>query len=605
MISRGQELALWQLKEISSADGWSLFIEEVQEPNDQIPYLKIRISIRIGPIKIVEEGLQLHDREEFVLFIPQQFPFLKPEVSIEHDRFSGKPHVQWIHHLCLYQSSTEWNVSDGMFGLIDRLELWLTKGAMNQLDPDDQPLHPPAVYSDVRIGKLIIPKEDTPKFDDPFWLGFTSITKFPERIELGSWHNLDDPSIRGEVAVALLFSSPLPWEYPIKGSILFEEFERHGIAKEVLFRILKASSMLTPQGDQMYLVVGSPMRGIAGGDRKQHLSVWVLDAEAVDYIRITINQTADTTEIAEIRKKIQDLITQCLENSKISWCPIIEARPEVTIRRDYNSHLSFFRGKSVSIWGCGALGGNIAMFLGRAGVSKLVLRDNGIVTPGILVRQVYTGSDVGQQKVEALRMHLLSISYLSTPEIVVQSTNIVNELSSEAFDWTDGCEFIIDATASDLVRRKLDIIWNKSSFRKIPIASVMINQSADQVISVVSGPNYSGASWDVMRKSKIEILRNIDLLDYANSFFPSEIMQKPFQPEPGCSEPTFIGSGADCAALSAIGTNYIANVFNSKINNQASSHLFSQSDASSKKFEFQPDIVVPVETCEIRLTHGQ
>ena len=147
-MTRGKKLALWQLQEIAAADSHSLTIEKIEEPSNSQPWLWVTLSLLIGPVALAESGLQLRERETFYFAIPPRFPFQKPEVNVTHNRFAGKPHVQWVYHLCLYQSATEWNPSDGMFGLVDRLEYWLRQGALNQLDPEGEPLHPPAGYAD-------------------------------------------------------------------------------------------------------------------------------------------------------------------------------------------------------------------------------------------------------------------------------------------------------------------------------------------------------------------------------------------------------------------------------------------------------------------------
>lgn len=609
-MTKGQNLAIYQLQEIAAADTHALEIESVEEPSETNSLLCITVSLLIGPIPVTEDGLQLRERETFLFRIPSAFPLHKPFIEVSHYRFAGKPHVQWGRHLCLYQSEVEWNARDGMFGLINRLEYWLRQGAIDQLDPEGQALHPPVVYADYEKGKLIIPKVNTPTFQSPYWLGVAKIVNFPTRIEITAWFDLNNIPSEGDCAFALLFAAPLPWEYPTKGTELFRECERQGVPKEFLFRVLKASSILTPNGQPIYCVLGSPMRGIAGGPRKQHLSVWMIDAQTADYIRNTIGETSDTVMITELRAKFEELLVHFLENARILWCPVAEARPEITIRRDQESIISYFRGKSVSIWGCGALGAHIAICLCRAGVRRLVLRDKGMVTPGILVRQPYIDDDVGKPKVEALKNHLLAIR----PELEILSciSNLETELSMGSFDWSDGADLVIDATASELVRRRLEMIWNSSQTRRAPIAALMLDQSAKRLIIGVVGAEFSGGTWDVFRKAKLKMLSGQNFIMFADSFFPSEVKQRPFQPEPGCSEPTFIGSAADSASLAAIGLNLIAKEF---VQNPsflfAVSHVFTQPtelksglSGTSGRFDFQQDFILRLSDYEVRINQA-
>ena len=607
-MTDGQSSALWQLREMVAADPGCIEIENVSGPTEESSWVWLTVSIRIGAIPRVEGGLWLRERETFQIGVHPDFPLYAPSVWVGHTRFAGQPHVQWTRYLCLFQAAAEWNPSDGMFGLLDRLEYWLHRGALNQLDPEGEPLHPPAVYTDLKIGKYVIPKANTPVFEGSLWLGLAEIVDHLRRIEIVGWFDLDSLPSNGRVAMSLLFNSPLPWEYPTKVAELFGECERQGVAKEFLFKILKAASSLTPEGQPLYMILGAPMRGIAGGARKQHLSVWAIEAEAAESIRLTISQINDREDIAELREKFARSLMDVLGTMSISWCPVIEARPEVTVRRDIESPLSHFRDKSVSVWGCGALGAPVAIHLCRAGARRIVLRDKAIVTPGILVRQPYVEDDVCNQKVEALKSHLLSIR--RDIEIEAIHSNVETLLSTLDESWSDGSDLVIDATASDLVRRRLEIRWPSSEQERVPVASLMLDRSATRLITAVVGAQFSGATWDAFRKAKIEILRDPLMKGFADGFFPAEITERPFQPEPGCSEPTFVGSSADSSALASVGLNLIATQIKDIEGESAISTFFSQPalasgvSCSPSFVKHKADFVLLLKDHQIRITQS-
>lgn len=604
-MTPGQNLAVYQLGEVAAAGvDRTLEIERVINPNGSDPRVRVFIRVRIGSVAEVGTGLHLREWEQFMLLIPPRFPFQRPDVIVLHNRFAGKPHVQWIHHLCLYQSSSEWNPSDGIFGLLDRLEYWLKQGALDQLDPIGEPLHPPAVYADYAVGKIVVPRENTPQFDSAFWLGVVQTIEHSERIELGAWHSLDNVPPDGKCAIALLFSSPLPWEYPTNVAEFFRESERQGVGSEYLFRILKLASLFTDPGQPIYLVLGSPMRGVAGGLRRQHLSVWAIESQMSDYIRNTVGNWTDTNELSVLRENFESLLKDHLAQSKLSWCRVLEARPEVTERRDRSAPIQFFRGKAVSIWGCGALGAYVALSLCRAGVRKLVLRDYGIVTPGILVRQPYMADDIGKLKIDALKSQLLLIR----PDIEIETiqSNIETDLSKQDFDLSNGSDFIIDATAADLVRRRLEMVWNRTS-KRVLISALMLDNEAKRLITVVVGPENSGAAWDTFRNTKLMLLKDSTYVEFSNAFFPAKQKGNLFQPEPGCSEPTFIGSNADSTALAGIGLNLIAQDAAIVAKDAAISHVFAQpasGQAHSSAFNFEKGIVVQTGDFEIRLSQA-
>ena len=60
-----------------------------------------------------------------------------------------------------------------MYGFIKRLDAWIRDAAVNNLDPDDAPLHPPVAYS--TINRLFVPRADTPLVDRSPWFGLAGI----------------------------------------------------------------------------------------------------------------------------------------------------------------------------------------------------------------------------------------------------------------------------------------------------------------------------------------------------------------------------------------------------------------------------------------------
>ncbi|MEJ2885225.1 ThiF family adenylyltransferase [Actinomycetospora aeridis] len=102
-------------------------------------------------------GITVRARERFRLLVPVTFPFDPPHVFVTHRRWAKTPHVQWGRLLCLYAStSVEWTPADGIRGLVERLSLWLERAAADDLDPDDQPLHPPVTYTDRSAGIVVV-----------------------------------------------------------------------------------------------------------------------------------------------------------------------------------------------------------------------------------------------------------------------------------------------------------------------------------------------------------------------------------------------------------------------------------------------------------------
>jgi hypothetical protein len=76
-------------------------------------------------------------------------------------------------------------------------------------------------------------------------------------------------------------------------------------------------------------------------------------------------------------------------------------------------------------------------------------------------------------------------------------------------------------------------------------------------VHVVSPAAHTGGPADVSRRAKLETLSRPEFMHYADEVWPRG-RHPIFQPEPGCSEPTFIGAAADVASLAGMMLNAIA-----------------------------------------------
>ena len=284
--------------------------------------------------------------------------------------------------------------------------------------------------------------------------------------------------------------------------------------------------------------------------------------------------------------------------TNISWCRVLENRAEVTVRRDTGSDLTWFSDKSVTLWGCGALGSHVAEALVRANVAKLKLVDNGIVKPGILVRQLFEDGDIGRPKARALAERLRRIR--PSVAITFHQTNLVPELLAED-GWADGVDVVIDTTASRAVLATLERCRRRVRGMRVhhglvpPIASLVIGHDAHDGFAVVSGPSFTGAPDDVCRKAKIALFHSEKNAHFLSEFFPWSERHTPFQPEPGCSENTFTGSVADVAFLSAGMLNAVAKNLSQNRPEAAAAYFLRQpswsadSAPSFASFDWEPD----------------
>jgi predicted acylesterase/phospholipase RssA len=262
-----------------------------------------------------------------------------------------------------------------------------------------------------------------------------------------------------------------------------------------------------------------------------------------------VPRPSDDDDAADLREKLLEALASWMDVARLRWCSVAEDRPEIVIRRDDGSPMPHaFAGKKVVVWGCGAIGGHVAEWIARSGVSELVLYDRDVVTPGVLVRQPYRDQDIGVGKVYVLRDRLLEVA----PGLAVEA-RCRDVLSGPlaAGDWHEDADVVIDATASAAVRAKLERARRTAPAPRTTVVAILFGHTAERGLAVVVPPGYSGGPEDALRQVKLACALRDRLRAFADEFWPTEPRTDHFQPEPGCSDITFRGSAAEVAALSA------------------------------------------------------
>lgn len=547
-LSAGQRLALHQLGEIAARSDGALEIVDGPVEGPDAKYISVSLSLATRHYRR-PAGLALRDRERLKLFLHPDFPFRLPWLHFGHSRHLGAPHVQWGRHLCLYQApETEWNPGDGLFGFFERVEQWMAAAGKGQLDPDDAPLHPPVAYP--KSATRFVIRTDAPATAaDDYWLGCANLERIhASRLDLTGWTAFADWDVSSDAptAAAILFNAPLPMEYPSKINDLIKVFEGAGLGFAILYQLLRLNALITPVGEPGYFVLGAPMRRKAAGEPlRQHLTVWEIEATALETLREIIRAKGED-ELA-----LTDLATWMV-TAEVRWCRVLEDRPEIVQRRDTGSLAEGLAGKRVLILGCGALGSAIAETVVRAGASALGLADEALVRPGLLVRQRYADADIGRLKVMALSERIAAIGLPCALKVEIGD---LAEAALSRFTLTDW-DLIIDATASRPVSNRIE--QELVDFEGIPpMLSVSVSAAARYGLVMVRQPGFRGGPRQISRQGKLEAFARDAGHPMIRAFWPERGEIEIFQPEPGCSEPTFTGSAADidyyAAALFNIG----------------------------------------------------
>jgi hypothetical protein len=555
-VTPGQQRALRELALIQSADPDAL--EIIGEPKEVAPWVIVHFSLRIGLLETREGGLEFREREHFLLSIPEDFPFDKPSLWVDHDRFAGFPHVCWKTSLCMYQSPIEWNPSDGLFGFFDRLTLWLTRAARNDMDPIEGPLEPPHHITDYSHDPVVI-RANAPGEPGSRWIGWAHLEKLPSRLELVAWSGFDNPlPPSGHIAPAIFLSEPLPMEFPRLGRDLFDELLRRGVTRDLLLSLLAMSALVTPEGEPARIVIGLPMRRAHDGSIREHISVWATASNYAESLRRTVPKDTDSAELRVLRDELADSIYRVFESTDISWCPVLEDRDEILVRRDSKTPMAWFSQKRVLVLGCGGIGSWVAEMIARARPAAIDIVDNAIVKPGILARQNFVLEDIGSSKADALVRRLKSISTgssitgfkLNAHRFVLSDLNRLSQY-----------DIVVDCTASSIVAMKLERDWSnlRSSIRCL--VSFVIDAQAQRMIAVSLSRESAEGPWSAYNRLKYKLTAEENRPDIAAAFYAPGAADALFQPEPGCSDPTFSGSMGDVSRLAATALNVFAGSF--------------------------------------------
>lgn len=533
-MNPNQALALTQLEDIAAAPNSPLGITEVYPCGDgESLRADITLETRLFPKK--QGGIEFRKREPLRIRIPPSFPFRAPSLDFRHHDHSGRAHVNWGNHLCLYQTSeTEWVPSDGMYGFFSRVDWWFKAAALGELDPEDAPLHPPANFPTESV--WFIPYVDTPevRVGAGNWVGWAGLKKHSEqKYDIAEW-STDKEIFDGHEAIpAILLDQPLAFEYPDKVSKLFDLLETRGIERGKLDDLFITEAFHTESGNPFDIVIGSPMRRkSAGSPVTQHLAVWRIPADTMDLLRSAFAESEARSE------HIKSFVNWSLSAST-AWCRVLENRPEIVIRRDEETPSSWLLGKTILLLGAGALGSPIGEDIVRAGAERLHVVDNSTVKPGILVRQRYAKRDIARSKADCLAKRLNDLSLGC--EVIPHFHDVRHEL--QKYVDLGSIDLIIDATASQLVSHHLESM-SASGVLSAPLTSVSVSAGAKHGMAIVRMPEFRGGPIEIARRSKLAVFSQNQVGESAAAFWPERAEETVFQPEPGCSEPTFVGSAS-------------------------------------------------------------
>jgi integrative and conjugative element protein (TIGR02256 family) len=532
----GQDQAVEELARIQKATGGLVAVIRVHERRSTGEYLRIDVTIDCAGPERPRALVKMIDREPFTLLIPPHFPLCKPEVRTPHRRFVHLPNVMWGNSICLYLAANDWDPSEAMWGYVTRLVTWVGAVGDGSLTGPELPWHPPLTNKQISPGTLVV-HPDLPgqlEREDGLWLAWAVIEATgTSRYEVRRWLT-DPPTVlpdgldvgRYFVSPVVALPRPVGFDYPTDFAALREVLAEQGVDPRTSVELVSdareryASMWWTDTAESKakplsLLVLGSPAphRSTVPA-RVAHLAVWQVDH------------------------------AYGARGDGLAWMDVLDQRPAVTRRRDTTRPAEWVSGKRILVLGCGAIGAPLAEFCVRAGAAAMHVVDTGVVTPGVLVRQPYVYDDIGRNKAEVLARRLRAI----TPDHPVHDD--AWDAAAAGPSLLPEVDLIIDATANRSVATNLERMrWMMRSTRPFPpLLSVAVGHRCERGIATVALPSATGGGVDILRRLAIAASDAEDLDDVLDDFYPDLPRTELFQPEPGCSDPTYIGSAADLAA---------------------------------------------------------
>ena len=549
MTTEDQNRALRELQAISKAGSRALSVLGGVESLGAEPGKPLTVPVRISTagMRRYPGGLPMGNSEDLEFRIPADYPISPPTLHTTDYRFDVNPHVTG-NNLCLYiNEDRQWVPADGMYGFVQQISEWLADAAAGRLDPDGGPVHPyPPLSFDFSGTELVI-RDDVPDGDNKRLLWAEIKRSGDNRADLVRFCGAK-PDDSAPVAIAVLSDKPISENHAGRFGPLLAQLEGHGFEGRMVVRHLFAACFHNPPGTPLVVVVGTLNRGTRNA-RRYHLVAWELPAGLADNIR-NLGVSGFDPEQAENTRRA---ICQWSELEPLKWVGVHEARPSVTVRRDESTPMGAFEGKSVEIWGCGALGAWLAEMIARAGAARLVLWDKGRVGPGLLTRQPYEEPQVTKNKAKALKERLdrvapHPIKVEAHPSSVLDSDGTVVGLS--------GADLLIDATASRKVAAALERHIARTP-NTPPVVSVLVDARCSTTAMFASPPEGAAGPSYTARRAIEHLARAPGTAHFEEAFWDGDSAESLVHPEPGCSAPTFHGSSADAAAAAGTLANQI------------------------------------------------
>ena len=173
-------------------------------------------------------------------------------------------------------------------------------------------------------------------------------------------------------------------------------------------------------------------------------------AQRRDPRALRVSGGVDIIMFAWQRQERTDLLVMACEGvgEKVEAAALVaEPNDERTLRLRAGPDAETLKGRSVVLFGAGALGGHVAVTLAESGVDSLRIVDGDLLSPGNVVRHVAGHDHVGGPKVNGVEAAIRNHAPWTKVESMVPQTDPYG--SQEIAQLIENVDMVIDATGND------------------------------------------------------------------------------------------------------------------------------------------------------------
>lgn len=498
-------------------------------------------SLPPNPIPELSEG-----KLSIKIIFPKAYPrYESPQSFLTDERLWIFPHVRMDDGKICPPDSRRWFLDPSLKGYLEYLNEFFEKAAGNQLELGDDYYELPQ-FPASKPGELIFVEENPKTWIDiaESKIGIFSYALSNTIIRICSF-DVDPKQLYPDEQKGLYvwFSCEPVLKYkrpPIYFSELFEVFKGRGVSFDDL---LREAAKLLPE-KKFIVIIGFPVKEKNSGHLDDiHWQGLLVDI--TDYYRIIRKQRKKSK-----KKKVNYEIANDDFKNSIAHKKIDYFKSSNCSKRFLYSRLGGCTSvNNCVIFGCGAIGSHLSVFLAKAGIPRMCLCDHELIESGNVCRHALHFRSVGKPKASEMCKMLKDINPWG--EYSFNSIDIL-ELSNDSKEMEIFLKYDLWIDAGLPVKASCYLTdFAKANSKRV--VSSFITNKAKFLIIAISGEMCRPDVYEILRQMKEYVNKNGDLeLKECVSLLEAPEKDVGIRPNTGCYFLTFEASEANISAVSAV-----------------------------------------------------